>query len=100
MFYINDEATAALDNETEAAVISSIEDLDKSLTIIMIAHRLSTLSKCDRIIRIEAGELVDDGLPADVLPKLKLDFFNLLNNSRISLFNAVWLFWPNTITYL
>lgn len=45
-----DEATSALDNETELAVIDSINQLDSNLTIIMIAHRLSSLKNCDRVI--------------------------------------------------
>jgi ABC-type multidrug transport system fused ATPase/permease subunit len=47
-----DEATSALDNQTELAVMETINSLQGSLTIITIAHRLSTLVKCDRIIRL------------------------------------------------
>ena len=47
-----DEATSALDNETEKAVMESIETLSTSLTILVIAHRLSTLRMCDRIIEL------------------------------------------------
>ncbi|MFD2029636.1 ATP-binding cassette domain-containing protein [Ancylobacter dichloromethanicus] len=50
-----DEATSALDNETEAAVMSAIERLDRTLTLIVIAHRLSTLEGCDMIVRLENG---------------------------------------------
>ena len=50
-----DEATSALDNETEAAVISSIQSLGRDLTILMIAHRLSTLAECDLIVEISKG---------------------------------------------
>lgn len=49
---IFDEATNALDNETENAVVGAIENLKKDLTIIMIAHRLTTLKNCDKIIKI------------------------------------------------
>ena len=52
-----DEATSALDSETEEAVMESIETLSASLTILVIAHRLSTLRMCDRII-----ELGDQGI--------------------------------------
>lgn len=51
-----DEATSALDDATEAAVMSAIEGLDRSLTIIIIAHRLSTLTGCDKIIHLEEGK--------------------------------------------
>lgn len=59
-----DEATAALDNSTEQAVIDAVSALSSNLTIISIAHRLSTLSKCDRIIRIENGTITAEGPPA------------------------------------
>jgi ABC-type multidrug transport system fused ATPase/permease subunit len=47
-----DEATSALDTETEQAVMHEIEDLGPELTILMVAHRLSTLRKCDQIIEL------------------------------------------------
>jgi ATP-binding cassette subfamily C protein len=50
---ILDEATSALDNATEAAVMETIHRLQGKLTIITIAHRLSTLEKCDETIRLE-----------------------------------------------
>jgi ABC-type multidrug transport system fused ATPase/permease subunit len=53
-----DEATSALDHETEQSVMDAIHHLSKDLTIVMIAHRLSTLSSCNRIIRIEDGVAV------------------------------------------
>ncbi len=59
-----DEATAALDNNTEEAVIDAVSALSSDLTIISIAHRLSTLSKCDRIVRIENGTICTEGPPS------------------------------------
>ncbi|MFH1081131.1 MAG: ABC transporter ATP-binding protein, partial [Pseudomonadota bacterium] len=50
-----DEATSALDSETEAAVISSIQALGRDLTILMIAHRVSTLKDCDMVVEIRQG---------------------------------------------
>ena len=64
---ILDEATSALDNETEASVMDSIHQLDSKLTVVIIAHRLNTLSKCDRVIRLDKGFVVADGPPSDVL---------------------------------
>jgi ATP-binding cassette subfamily B protein len=49
---IFDEATSALDGDTERAVIEAIDDLDKDLTIIMVAHRLSTLANCTTILEL------------------------------------------------
>ena len=50
-----DEATSALDNETEQAVMKSIEGLSKDLTIIIVAHRLSTLKSCTQIVELGEG---------------------------------------------
>jgi ABC-type multidrug transport system fused ATPase/permease subunit len=62
-----DEATSALDNETEQAVMEAVEGLSKDLTIVMIAHRLSTVQRCDRVIQLEQGRVVADGPPSTVL---------------------------------
>ena len=53
-----DEATSALDTENERSVIQALEMLDSNLTIIMIAHRLSTLAYCDYIYRLEQGSIL------------------------------------------
>ena len=58
---ILDEATSALDNETEKAVMEAIDNLDKEITIILIAHRLSTVKKCDKIFLLDKGELKAQG---------------------------------------
>lgn len=50
-----DEATSALDNETERAVMESINDLSSELTVLIVAHRLSTLQKCDQIVELRDG---------------------------------------------
>jgi ATP-binding cassette subfamily B protein len=52
---IFDEATSALDSETETAVMEQINSLDKHLTLIIIAHRKSTLEKCDLVIELGTG---------------------------------------------
>ena len=49
---IFDEATSALDNETENAVMESIEKLGKDLTILIIAHRVTTLKGCDQVVEV------------------------------------------------
>lgn len=56
---ILDEATSALDNETEASVIEAIEQLKGSVTMIIIAHRFTTIRKCDRIMKIENGKIIE-----------------------------------------
>ena len=60
---IFDEATSALDTTTEEAVMESIEGLSDDLTIIMIAHRLSTVQRCDRILRFADGRIISDAPP-------------------------------------
>ena len=56
-----DEATSALDNLTEQAVMEAVYNLKKNITIILIAHRLSTVKKCDKIFFLEKGELKAQG---------------------------------------
>lgn len=53
-----DEATAALDNETENAVMESIEALQKVKTLIIVAHRLTTIRKCDEVYEIADGKAI------------------------------------------
>ena len=56
-----DEATSALDNRTEASVMEAIEALSGSRTIIMIAHRLTTVRHCDRVLLLDKGHIAADG---------------------------------------
>ena len=58
---IFDEATSALDNETEQAVMDAIDDLGEEITILIIAHRLTTLKGCDEIIKLEKDFNVNIG---------------------------------------
>jgi len=62
-----DEATAALDNETEKLITESTKALSGSKTIIIIAHRLSTLEHCDRIYQIEQGKVIKSGSYQEVV---------------------------------
>jgi ATP-binding cassette subfamily B protein len=56
-----DEATSALDGVTEHAVIDAIERLDRQLTVIIVAHRLSTVRACDYVVQIESGKVIAKG---------------------------------------
>ena len=58
---ILDEATSAVDNETEAALQRSISKISSDRTAIIIAHRLSTIRNAERIIVLENGEIIEDG---------------------------------------
>nr|NKR04534.1 ABC transporter ATP-binding protein [Escherichia coli] len=65
-----DEATSALDEETQAAVMRALRALSGRRTLILIAHRLSTLEGADAVHVLEAGRLVASGPPEAVLPGL------------------------------
>jgi subfamily B ATP-binding cassette protein MsbA len=67
-----DEATSSLDSESEVVIQNAIENLTKNKTTIIIAHRLSTVIKCDKILVFENGKIVEEG---------KHEF--LVNNSNI-----------------
>jgi ATP-binding cassette subfamily B protein len=61
-----DEATSALDDATEANIIDAVQRLGRSYTVLMIAHRTTTLRECDIIYKLESGRLVQSGSPEDV----------------------------------
>ena len=73
---IFDEATNALDNITEQAVMDAVNNLNKQITIILIAHRLNTVRNCDCIFFLENGELKGEG-SFDELIKINSSFQNL-----------------------
>ena len=62
-----DEATSALDDNTEMSVVSSIESLGRDITTITIAHRLSTVAKCDWVYKLNNGILEAEGTPKEML---------------------------------
>ncbi len=64
---ILDEATSALDNLTERAVMDAVHNLGRAKTIIMIAHRLTTVKDCDRIVMLERGRVISSGTYDELL---------------------------------
>ena len=66
---ILDEATSAVDNDTEAAIQRSLERISHSCTSLVIAHRLSTIVNADRIYVMDQGRIVESGTHADLLEK-------------------------------
>lgn len=64
-----DEATSSLDMDTESSVMDAVNALHGQKTIIIVAHRLSTVSNCDKLFRLEEGNLVLEGSPQKVLMK-------------------------------
>ena len=82
---ILDEATAAMDNETEKLISDAIDKLIEGRTTISIAHRLSTLKNCNYIMAIEHGELAEMGTAEELLAK-KGVYYNLytLQNDQMN----------------
>ena len=68
---IFDEATSALDNETEQAVMEAIESLSKELTLLIIAHRLTTLKNCTEIVELGNGKIMRIGSYKEIVLKEK-----------------------------
>jgi ATP-binding cassette subfamily B protein len=66
---ILDEATSSIDTQTELLVQAGIESLLQGRTSIIVAHRLSTIAKADRIFVVEGGEIVESGSPRALLDK-------------------------------
>ena len=64
---ILDEATSALDTETEKAVMEAVDGLSRNLTLVIVAHRLSTIEGCDRVILLSNGTIQSDGPPDNSL---------------------------------
>lgn len=67
--FIFDEATSAVDNETEAVIQRSLEELTKTKTAIIIAHRLSTVVNADKIVVLDKGSIVEEGTHDELLSK-------------------------------
>jgi ABC-type multidrug transport system fused ATPase/permease subunit len=67
---IFDEATSALDTETEQAVMQAIDGLSKDLTLLIIAHRLTTLKNCTQIVELSSGGIRRTGIYQDISNQL------------------------------
>jgi ATP-binding cassette, subfamily B, bacterial PglK len=64
---VMDETTSSLDDKTEKKIVEEIQSLKGNLTMIIIAHRFSTLQHCDRIYRLDKGKIISSGSPAEIL---------------------------------
>ena len=78
-----DEATASVDSETEHLIQGAIESLISGRTTIMIAHRLSTLSKANKIVVVDNGEIIECGTPEELLA-LKGKYYRLVQIQSMS----------------
>ncbi len=79
---VMDEATSALDSETENLINQAIAGLSGDKTVIVIAHRLSTVRNCDRIVLLESGRVVDTGT-FDELANRNVDFSRMIELSSL-----------------
>ncbi len=77
-----DEATSALDNITQDKIQTSIYGLGENKTVLIIAHRLSTVVHCDRIVVIDKGEIIDIGSHQELLERCP-KYQNLFNYERV-----------------
>lgn len=75
---ILDEATSSLDSITESLIQKSLNELMRNKTVIIVAHRLSTLAKMDRLLVFDSGQIIEDGCHQQLLDK-KGHYFNLWN---------------------
>lgn len=80
---ILDEATSSLDVQVESMITETLKEIGKSKTIIAIAHRLSTLKACNKLIYLKDGQIVDIGM-FDELCSRYPDFDNLVKLSKIN----------------
>lgn len=76
---ILDEATSSLDNETEREIQNVIERLKGRVTILIIAHRLSTVMNATRLVVLGEGKIVEEGVPADLLKDKNSHFYKIYN---------------------
>jgi len=75
---IFDEATSAMDSETEKSIQAAIDGIINGRTTLMIAHRLSTLKKANKIIVVDKGKIIEFGTPEELLA-LEGKYYKLVN---------------------
>jgi ATP-binding cassette subfamily C protein len=83
-FLILDEATNALDNESETKIQEVIENLKGKITVLAIAHRLSTIINSDKLMVLDNGKIVEEGNPRELLNDEKSYFFRVYNIKEIN----------------
>lgn len=80
-FLVLDEATSAIDQRTESAILRTLSRLDKRTTVLLIAHRPSLMRHCDRIVELRKGRIVAAGSYRELLERSP-SFGELINRSR------------------
>ncbi|TSC74744.1 MAG: multidrug ABC transporter ATPase/permease [Parcubacteria group bacterium Gr01-1014_44] len=74
---ILDEATSALDNESELLIQRAIESLKGKVTVLAIAHRLSTVMNSDKLLVLDEGRIIEEGVPAELLKNKDSHFYKM-----------------------
>jgi len=76
---ILDEATSALDNESEMHIQKAIENLRGKITVLVVAHKLSTVMNCDKLLVLEKGKIIEQDAPNVLLKDKKSHFYRIYN---------------------
>jgi len=76
---ILDEATSALDNESEVQIQEVIENLKNKVTVLLIAHRLSTVMNCNKLLVLQDGEIKEQGSPKELLADENSYYYKVSN---------------------
>ena len=66
-----DEATSSLDTNMERGVMDAVTALQGKKTVLIVAHRLTTVERCDCLYRLEQGSIVEAGVPGTMLPSVE-----------------------------
>ena len=85
---IFDEATSALDYESEEAIQANMREIAQGRTVVIIAHRLAAVTRCDRILTLEKGRIVEDGEPGTLLRHSNGFFARMLAYQNRQVFSA------------
>lgn len=78
-FIFFDEATNALDAKNERAIVENLEQFYKGRTVVVVAHRLSTVKNADKIIVLDAGKIVEQGTHGELIARQGA-YYNLVKN--------------------
>lgn len=76
---ILDEATSALDNESEVKIQKVIESIKGKITVLAVAHRLSTIINSDKLLVLENGKIIEEGFPKELLENKESYFYKVYN---------------------
>jgi len=76
---IFDEATSSLDTKNEKIIVNRLNEVFENRTVVVVAHRLSTVKNADNIIVLDKGNIIESGTHAQLIANKK-EYFNLVSN--------------------